>query len=119
MSVSMTLIDNRCASHRSTVNNDELSLELGRSTTIRVGARFEMLLTDNPTTAAFVRFWTKAASGKRGTTCRGIPFFLVPSLLRRRAQCTLAQCECDYVPTGTEKLQRMDVNRPIKSSREK
>lgn len=35
------------------------------------------------------------------------------------AQCTRAQCECDYFPTGTKKLQRMDVNRPTKNSREK
>jgi hypothetical protein len=35
------------------------------------------------------------------------------------AQCTRALCECDYVPTGTEKLQRMDANRPTEKSREK
>jgi hypothetical protein len=34
------------------------------------------------------------------------------------AQCTRAYCECDYVPTGTEKLQRMDANRPKERSRE-
>jgi hypothetical protein len=34
------------------------------------------------------------------------------------AQCKRAYCECDYVPTGTEKLQRMDANRPTERSRE-
>jgi len=33
------------------------------------------------------------------------------------AQCTRAHCECDYVPIGTQKLQRMNANKSAKNSR--
>jgi hypothetical protein len=35
------------------------------------------------------------------------------------AQCTRALCECDYVPTGTEKLHPIDRSRLAKNSDEK
>jgi hypothetical protein len=33
-------------------------------------------------------------------------------------QCTRARCECDYVPTGTRKLRRMNANKLEKPARE-
>jgi hypothetical protein len=35
------------------------------------------------------------------------------------AQCTQARCECNYVPTGTKKLQQMNANKSAKNTRGK